>query len=74
MKKKQAKKILLEKLYKNSEKHTKGMFIFGFQEGKIIKKYCTIGDCIVDVETETNKGRQLIDYVQKYVKKTKNKL
>lgn len=74
MKRKQAKKILLKTLRDNPDKSKEGMFIFDFAEGEIIKKQCTIKKCIEEVESETNSGKQLIDFVQRYTKETGNKL
>lgn len=73
MNKKQAKKLLLENLYKNPDKKSKRMYIFGFEEGKIIKKSCTIENCISEVKNETDYGKQLIDLILKYSKEA-NKL
>lgn len=71
MTKGKAKKLLLKKLYDNPDKTTKRMFIFGFEEGEIIKKFCTIKNCIDHVEKETEYGLKLIDLVIKYCEKTR---
>lgn len=65
MKRKQAKQILLENLKKSPDRKVKGMFIFGFTENGIIKKYCTIERCISEVENETSYGKHIIDLTQK---------
>jgi hypothetical protein len=68
MKRKQVKKLLLENLYRNPDKTTKRMYIFGFKEGEIVKKFCSIDNCISEVENETTIGKQLIDLVLRYSK------
>lgn len=69
MNKKRAKKLLLDNLYKNPDKTTKRMFILGFSEGTIIKKYCTVRNCIDYVKNETTEGLKLINLVRKYYEK-----
>ena len=65
MKRKQAKRLLLDTLKKNPVKTEKGMFIFGFNKSGIIKKYCTIEKCISEVKKETHHGKQMIDLTKK---------
>ena len=65
MKRKQAKKLLLENLKKNPDLSEKGMFIFGFTKDGIVKKFCTIKKCISEVENETPHGKQMINLTRK---------
>lgn len=65
MKKKQAKQLLLSNLKSNPNKSEKGMYIFGFTKDGIIKKYCTVGKCISEVEKETPHGKQMIELTRK---------
>ena len=69
MNKKQAKKILLRNFYKNPDKTTKRVFILGFSEGTVVRKYCTVENCIDYVKNETPEGLKLINLVQKYYEK-----
>ena len=68
MTKKKAKKLLLKNLYKNPDKKTERLYIFGFEKGNIIQKLCTVEKCISEVKNETYYGKLLIDLILKYSK------
>lgn len=69
MNKKQVKKLILDNLYKNPDRGTKRMFIIGYSNGTLIKKFCTVEDCIDFIKNETNEGIKLIELVKKYYEK-----
>lgn len=69
MNKKQAKKLLLSNLCKNPDKTTKRMFIIGYSSGSLIKKFCTVENCIDFIKNETSEGKNLIELVKKYYEK-----